>query len=106
MIEIPDYPWFYQITGGKPITNIFTGSVGTIPTQGCLNVTTFNYKVFIDSKSDPNRIVAQCYNQFPWGNNPSTSELVTKDFENSEEGHKEAIKWLSEEEIRHMTIRP
>ena len=106
MIELPDYPWFYQITGGKPITNIFTGSVGTIPTEGCFNVTTFNYKVFIDSKSDPNRIVAQCYNQFPWGNNPPTSEIVTKDFENSEEGHAEAIKWLSEEEIRHMTIRP
>lgn len=106
MIDLPDYPWFYQITGGKPITNIFTGSYGTNPSEGCINVTTFNYKVFIDSKSDPNRLVAQCFNQFPWGSKRERSEIVSRDFENSQEGYEAAKQWLDEEQMRHQNIRP
>ena len=106
MIDLPDYPWFYQITGGWPITNIFTGSIGTDPSGGCINVTTFNYKVFIDSKADPKRLVAQCFNQFPWKSSMARSETVTKDFENSQEGYEEAKKWLDEELMRHQNIRP
>ena len=100
MLELPDYPWFYQITGGKPITNIFSGSVGVDPSGGCLHVSTFNYKVFIDSKSDPNRLVAQCFTQYPWDAKPPRSETVTHNFENSEQGYLEAKEWLEEEMLK------
>ena len=44
LIELPSLKWFN-------FGNIFTGSIGAEPGKGCLNSTTFNYKVKITDKN-------------------------------------------------------
>ena len=100
MVFLPRYMWFYQLQGRDIVTNIYTSSDGTDPSQGCTNATTFNYKVFVNTKEDPAIFVAECFWQFPWDQTPMRSEVVTNTFENSEEGLKQVQEWLEAEQSK------
>ena len=108
MINLPHYNWFFQIQEGKPVTNVYTGSSGTEPSTGCFTITTFDYSVYVDTtvikkkdadgneteETEPFKIVASWRYTYPFGHSPRFSEPVTKHFENTPEGLREAAKWL------------
>lgn len=53
MIQLPNYLWFVQEQGGKYLTNVYSGSLGTDPQEGSMNKTTFNYKAFVKTTKAP-----------------------------------------------------
>ena len=97
MFELPEFGWFYRVHDKDTFKNTFSGSAGTSTERGCVSETTFNYRVFVDVAADPKELVAQWYLAFPWNNVPPRSEPCEKRFECSEEGVKEAEKWLESE---------
>ena len=102
MIKLPHYNWFFQMQGKDPVTNIFTGSSGTSPNEGCFAITTFDYTVFVETKVDEGEqfyLVAEWYYTYPFGSDPIRSPRTRKVFENSPDGLKEATAWLAAAEV-------
>ena len=96
MINLYDYKWFYQRQDKDDLLNVYSGSIGTSPTGGCMNTTTFCYRVFADITTDPHQLVAECYLQYPWNVSPRTSEVQRCVFEASDAGVEQARLWLEE----------
>lgn len=94
-IELPKYSWFVSGAGSSYVTNSYSGSCGTSPTLGCLSVTTFNYRVFVESIDSDWKIVAEYYLILPWSEGGSIKELTREVFDNSQAGLDEAAEWLS-----------
>lgn len=96
MIQLPNYLWFVQEQGGKYLTNVYSGSLGTDPQEGCMNKTIFNYKAFvkITEEEGPVSFCAEYYWRFPWNQGGRTSEVVAMEFDVSAESIAKAEKWL------------
>ena len=97
-IDLPHYHWLVSKQEGRFVTNTCSGSMGTLPDQGCLSVRTFNYRVYIDiSSGEENkfRLIAESYIIQPWhlGGHKTDTERV--EFESSESGVREAEEWLA-----------
>ena len=99
MIKLPNYIWFIQEQGGKLLTNIYSGSLGTDPLRGFMNITTFNYKTYIKvtKEEGPVSFHAEWYLRNPWSMGGGTSELTVKEFNPTQEGINEAENWLKEQ---------
>lgn len=76
-IVLPQYEWFVNKKYNKPVSNIFTGSLGTDKQYGCTASTIFNYKVYVvDAGKDATLIVGECYISKPC-NNQNKKELLS-----------------------------
>lgn len=84
VIELPSLKWFN-------FGNVFTGSVGTEPEKGCLNSTTFNYKVKI---TDGNKLTVVCWFMLPWNASTNMDEAVIGLFNADNFGIEIAENWL------------
>ncbi|MBO7217109.1 MAG: hypothetical protein J6V50_00235 [Clostridia bacterium] len=99
MIKLTNYIWFIQEQGGKFITNIYSGSLGTNPIRGFMNKTTFNYKAYIkvSKETGPVSFQTEWYLRYPWSTGGKVSETFIKEFSPSQEGINEAENWLIEQ---------
>lgn len=84
LIEFPSLKWFN-------FGNVFTGSIGTEPEKGCLNSTTFNFKVKI---TDKNKLTAVCWFVLPWKASTNMVEAAIGLFNADDFGIEVAENWL------------
>lgn len=105
MINLPRYIWFIQKQGEKYITNIYTGSLGTDPKQGCINKITYNYRAFIKTTKEdgPISFHVEYFWRMPWIDGDAKSELFEKEFVASQEGINKAETWLVEQYLNEQT---
>ena len=97
-IDLPRYHWLLSKHEGHFVTNTYSGSMGTLPDQGCVSVRTFNYRVYVDISSGEKstfRLVAESYIIQPWHLGGHKTDTEYAEFENSENGINEAEEWLS-----------
>lgn len=97
-LDLLRYHWLVSKHEGRFVTNIYSGSMGTLPDQGCVSVRTFNYLVYVDISSGEEstfRLIAESHIIQPWhiGGHKTATELA--EFESSENGVKEAEEWLA-----------
>ncbi len=97
MLNVPNWSWFFNKQGNYVTTNIYTGSLETDQKTGCVNRTTFAYKVFV-SHEDGNAVAtcAECGWNTPY--NQGNDELCrfAEEFSGDESGLADAIKWIEE----------
>lgn len=106
MIQLPNYLWFVQEQGGKYLTNVYSGSLGTDPQEGCMNKTTFNYKAFVKTTKDEGHIsfYVEYHWRFPWNQGGAISEVVSKEFDASAESIAKAEEWLVAECCKKQSV--
>ena len=96
-IDLPRYHWLVSKHEGRFVTNTYSGSMGTLPDQGCVNVRTFNYRVYVDTSSKEEtsfRLIAESYIIQPWSRGGNKTDFERAKFEGSEKGVKDAAEWL------------
>lgn len=86
-IKLPNLLWFQY-------GNVYTGSLGTDPMTGCMNVTTFNYKVCVSEAKGRKVLLAAYYFRLPWNAVSNMDEVTIGSFEVSEFGLEVATNWL------------
>ena len=97
-IDLPRYHWLVSKHEGRFVTNTYSGSMGTLPDQGCVNVRTFNYRVYVDTSSGEEntyRLIAESYIIQPWSCGGNKTDFERAEFENSEKGVEDAGEWLA-----------
>ena len=97
-IDLPRYHWLVSKHEGRFVTNTYSGSMGTLPDQGCVNVRTFNYRVYVvtSSKEETSfRLIAESYIIQPWSCGGNKTDFERAEFENSEKGVEDAGEWLA-----------
>ena len=97
-IDLPRYHWLVSKHEGRFVTNIYSGSMGTLPDQGCVSVRTFNYRVYVDISSGEGstfRLIAESYIIQPWHIGGHKTDTEYAEFESSESGVREAEEWLA-----------
>lgn len=106
MIRLPNYLWFVQEQGGKYMTNVYSGSLGTDLQESSMNKAIFSYKAFVKTTKDesPISFYAEYYWRFPWNQGGATSEVVSMEFDVSEESIAKAKKWLVAQYTRSLNI--
>ena len=82
-VNLPSLKWF-------EVGNIYTGSLGTDPARGCLNTTTFNYRVNVMVGA----LCVQCWLQPPWNSPEKKSEVLREQFAATDSGINEVKSWL------------
>ena len=96
-IDLPHYHWLVSKHEGRLVTNTYSGSMGTLPDQGCVSVRTFNYCVYVDISSGEKHsfhlIAETCIIQ-PWSSGGNKTDFERAEFESSEKGISEAEEWL------------
>ena len=98
-IVLPYISWFLMKHEGRFVTNTHSGSLGTQPDSGCMNVRTFNYRVWVDTKSGKEGEVTLAVEAFitqPWCLGGHKTDVERVDFECSDDGVQRATQWLSE----------
>ena len=68
-IDLPNLQWLISRHEGRYATNVWSASLGTSPSEGCTNVKTFNYRVYVDTSSENEnefRLIAESYIINPW----------------------------------------
>jgi hypothetical protein len=98
-IELPNYHWFVSRHEGRFVTNIYSGSAGTLGDVGCIGTRTFNYRVYVDISSGNEsefRLIVESYIIQPWHLGGHKTDFEKTEFLCSEDCVVQAIKWLSE----------
>ena len=98
-IDLPRYHWLVSKHEGRFVTNIYSGSMGTLPDQGCVNVRTLNYRVYVDTSSGEEsafRLIAESYIIQSWSYGGHKTDFERAEFESSENGVREAEEWLGQ----------
>ena len=96
-IDLPRCNWLVSRNGGRFVTNIYSGSAGTLPGQGCVSVRTFNYRVYVDvsgGEESTFRLIAEGFVIQPWSLGGHKTDFERAEFEISEKGVKDAEEWL------------
>ena len=93
-IELPTLHWLVSAHEGRTVTNTYSASLGTLPSTGCMNVRTFNYKVYVDISA--NRLITESYILNPWSAGGHKSDEERAEFEISDSGVLLAAEWLSQ----------
>ena len=106
MIQLPNYSWFVQKQGEKYLTNVYSGSLGTDPQEGCISKTTFNYRAFVQIAKDvgPVSFNVEYYWRFPWNKGGTTTEVVSMKFDASAQSIAKAEAWLVKEYCQKQTL--
>ena len=98
-IDLPHLHWLISRHEGRYATNVWSASLGTSPSEGCMNVKTFNYRVYVDTSSGNEnefRLIAESYIINPWSGGGHKSDMEHAEFEVSENGVTLASEWLSQ----------
>ena len=97
MIILPPLTWFIQISGKTAVTNIYTGSLGTDPSKGCLHTSSFNYRVYVQPQrnDEPACICAEYNIRSPWKDGCQIISSELKNFTVNSEGIKSVTEWLA-----------
>ena len=96
-IDLPRYHWLVSKHEGRFVTNIYSGSMGTLPDQGCVSVRTFNYRVYADisgREESSFRLIAESFIVLPWHLGGCKTNFERAEFESSENGIRAAEEWL------------
>ena len=99
MIELPNYHWFLSKHEGRFVTNIYSGSAGTVGDSGCIFTRTFNYRVYVNISSGNEsefRMVAESCIIQPWHLRGNKTDFEKAEFLCSEDCIAQVTKWLSE----------
>lgn len=102
-IELPQYNWIISRHEGRFVTNRYSGSLGTLGDSGCISTRTFNFRAYVDTKSGEEgnfRLVTECFIIEPWNMGSTQTNFQQAEFECSEDGIKQAEKWLSETSLK------
>ena len=97
-IDLPRYHWLVGKHEGRFVTNVYSGSMGALPDQGCVGVRTFNYRVYVDISSGEESIfslIAESYIIQPRSRGGNKTDAEHAEFESSENGVREAEVWLT-----------
>ena len=103
-IDLPHYHWFVSKHEGRFVTNTYSGSMGTLPDQGCVSVRIFNYRVYVDISSGEEskfHLIAESYIIQPWHLGGHKTDAERAKFESSESGVNEAEEWLAQIAAKH-----
>ena len=103
-IDLPRYHWLVSKHEGRFVTNTYSGSMGTLPDQGCVSVRTLNYRVYVDTSSGEEtsfRLIAESYIIQPWNRGGNKSDFERAEFESSEKGISETEEWLGRTAAKH-----
>ena len=98
-IELPNYHWFVSRHEGRFVTNIYSGSAGTLGDVGCIGTRTFNYRVYANISSGNEsefRLIVESYIIQPWHLGGHKTDFEKTEFLCSEDCIAQATKWLSE----------
>ena len=98
-IDLPHLHWLISRHEGRYATNVWSASLGTSTSEGCMNVKTFNYRVYVDTSSENEnkfRLIAESYIVNPWSGGGHKSDMERAEFEVSENGVTFASEWLSQ----------
>lgn len=98
-IELPNYHWFVSRHEGRFVTNIYSGSAGTLGDVGCIGTRTFNYRVYVDISSGNEsefRLIVESYIIQSWHLGGHKTDFEKTEFLCSEDCVVQATKWLSE----------
>ena len=98
-IDLPHYHWLVSKHEGRFVTNTYSGSMGTLPDQGCVSVRTFNYRVYVDISSGEEstfRLIAESYIILPWSRGGNKTDFDRAEFDGAEKGGKDAEEWLGQ----------
>ena len=63
-IDLPNLHWLISKHEGRYATNVWSASLGTSPSDGCITVKTFNYRVYVDTScanESEFRLIAKSY---------------------------------------------
>ena len=93
-VELPTLHWLVSMHEGRTVTNTYSASLGTLPSTGCMNVWTFNYRVYVDITA--HRLIAESYILNPWSAGGNKSDAERAEFEVSDSGVLLASEWLSQ----------
>ena len=97
-ITLPRFDWFCPNIEQPWTFNIYSASRGTDKDGGCLEHTTFNYKVKIKvEEGQPHLIHASYYVVPPWPKERDPSLVGECTFECSPEGLDATVAWLNQE---------
>ena len=78
---------------------MWSASLGTSPSEGCIKIKTFNYRVYVDISCGTEsefRLIAESYIINPWSDGGNKSDMEHAEFEVSENSVTRAIEWLSQ----------
>ena len=103
IFDLPHCHWLVSKHEGRFVTNVYSGSMGTLPDQGCVNVRTFNYRIYVDISSGDEstfRLIAKSYVSQPWNCGGKKTDFDRAEFENSENDVPDA-----EERLRRTTTK-
>ena len=103
-IDLPRHHWLVSKYEGHFVTNTYSGSMGTFPDQGCVNVRTFNYHVYVDisgGEESAFRLIAESCIIRPWSRGGQKTDFERAEFESSEKGVGEAEEWLGRTAAKH-----
>ena len=98
-IDLPNLHWLISKHEGRYATNVWSASLGTSPSEGCTNVKTFNYRVYVDTSSGNEsefRLIAESYIINPWRDGSNKTDMEQAEFEVTEAGITLASEWLSQ----------
>ena len=98
-IDLPNLHWLISKHEGRYATNVWSASFGTSPSEGCTNVKTFNYRVYVDISCGTEsefRLIAESYIINPWSDGSNKSDMGHAEFEVTEAGITLASEWLSQ----------
>ena len=98
-IELPNYHWFVGRHEGRFVTNVYSGSAGTLGDAGYICTRTFNYRVYVDISSGNEsdfRLIVESYIIQPWHLGGHKTDFEKTEFLCSEDCVVQATKWLSE----------
>ena len=98
-IDLPNLHWLISKHEGRYATNVWTASLGTSPSEGYINVKTFNYRVYVDTSSGNEsefRLIAESYIINPWRDGGNKSDMEQAEFGVTENGVTLASEWLSQ----------
>lgn len=95
---LPNYYWFKNpIDAGRSAGNVYSGSLGTDPQKGGLNVPTFNYKVSIAKEKESGEVTfsVSCFVQLGWDKRGEKVDGWEATFPDGEEGLKQVRDFLN-----------
>ena len=98
-IELPNYHWFVSRHEGRFVTNIYSGSAGTLGDSSCICTRTFNYRVYVDISSGNEsefRLIVESYIIQPWYLGGHKTDFEKAEFLCSEDCIAQVANWLSE----------
>ena len=97
-ITLPRFDWFCPDIDRPYTYNIYSGSMGTDPHEGCVKNLTFSYKIRITKEDDQAPIINVSFRVVhPWPHPVNDGRVGSSSFECTPEGLDATKDWLNKE---------